>query len=152
MRATTTTSRRRARATGPETRGNVWGRLTKGEGMPKYIFVTGGVVSSLGEGAGGFEHRLPARSEGLERDLHQARPVHQRRPRHDVALPARRGLRHRRRRGDGLRPRTLRALHAREALALEQLDDRKDLSFSYREGAARRLPREDHPGHPAHHG
>jgi len=34
----------------PEPRRNVCGRLTKGEGMPKYIFVTGGVVSSLGKG------------------------------------------------------------------------------------------------------
>ena len=43
----------------------------------------------------------------------EARPLPQRRPRHDVALPARRGLRHQRRRRDRPRPRALRALHRR---------------------------------------
>ena len=41
----------------------------------------------------------------------QARPLSQRRSGHDVALPARRGVRHRRRRRDRPRPRPLRALH-----------------------------------------
>jgi 3-deoxy-manno-octulosonate cytidylyltransferase (CMP-KDO synthetase) len=50
---------------------------------------------------------------GLTRHDAEARPLHQRRPRHDEPLPARRGLRHRRRRRDRPRPRALRALHAR---------------------------------------
>ena len=41
----------------------------------------------------------------------EARPLSQRRSRHDVADPARRGVRHRRRRRDRSRPRPLRALH-----------------------------------------
>jgi hypothetical protein len=43
----------------------------------------------------------------------QVRPLSQRRSGHDVALSARRGLRHRRRRRDRPRPRPLRALHRR---------------------------------------
>ena len=41
----------------------------------------------------------------------KVRSLHQRRSRHDVAVPARRGLRHRRRRRDRPRSRALRALH-----------------------------------------
>ncbi len=51
----------------------------------------------------------------------EARPVHQRRPGHDVALPARRGLRHRGRGRDRPRPRPLRALHRREHVARLEL-------------------------------
>ena len=47
----------------------------------------------------------------------EARPVHQRRPGHDEPLPARRGVRHRRRRGDRPRSRPLRALRRRPAHA-----------------------------------
>ena len=46
----------------------------------------------------------------------EARPVHQRRPGHDEPLPARRGVRHRRRRRDRSRPRALRAVRRRVAL------------------------------------
>ena len=83
----------------------------------RFIFVTGGVVSSLGKGiAAASIGRLlvVARASGRPAEV---RPVHQRRPRHDVALPARRGVRHRGRRGDRPRPRPLRALHRREHLA-----------------------------------
>ena len=82
--------------------------------MAKYVFVTGGVTSSLGKGitAASIGRLLKARGS---RRLHpQARPVHQRRPGDDVAVPARRGLRHRRRRRDGPRPGPLRAVHRRE--------------------------------------
>ena len=55
--------------------------------------------------------RLPARGPRLQGHAAEVRPVHQRRPGHDEPVPARRGLRHRRRRGDRPRPRPLRALH-----------------------------------------
>ena len=81
----------------------------------------------------------------------QARPLSQRRSRHHVALRAWRGLRHQRRRRDRSRPRPLRALHGRcrpqDRLGLlgARLFERAG------EGAPRRLPRQDHPGHPACH-
>ena len=81
----------------------------------------------------------------------QARPVHQRRPRHDVAVPARRGVRHRRRRRDRPRPRPLRALHRRQPEPAVERHDRPHLPGGHRQGAARRLPRRHGPGHPAHH-
>ncbi len=55
----------------------------------------------------------------LQRSAAQARPLSQRRSRHDVAVPARRGVRDRRRRRDRSRPRPLRALH-RPARRAEQ--------------------------------
>ena len=81
----------------------------------------------------------------------EARPVHQRRPGDDEPVPARRGLRHRRRRRDRPRPRPLRALHHRAHDAPEQLHDRPHLRGGHLEGAARRVPRRDGAGHPAHH-
>ena len=81
----------------------------------------------------------------------EARPVHQRRPRHDEPLPARRGVRHRGRRRDRPRPRALRALRRRPAHAEVERHDRVDLPGRARQGAARRLPGPDRPGDPAHH-
>ena len=83
-------------------------------GTTRFIFVTGGVVSSLGKGiaAASIGRLLVAR--GPDGPAAEARPVHQRRPRHDVALPARRGVRDRGRRRDRPRPRPLRALHRRQ--------------------------------------
>ncbi len=80
----------------------------------RFIFITGGVVSSLGKGiaAASIGRLLVAR--GADRGPAEVRPLHQRRPRHHVALPARRGVRHRGRRGDRSRPRPLRALHRRQ--------------------------------------
>ncbi len=77
----------------------------------KYIFVTGGVVSSLGKGVAAASDRRDPRGARLQRHADEARPLRQRRSGHDVALPARRGLRHRRRRRDRPRSRPLRALH-----------------------------------------
>ena len=82
----------------------------------KYVFITGGVVSSLGKGIAASSIGALLEARGLLGRPGQVRPVHQRRPGHDVPLPARRGLRHRRRRRDGPGPRPLRALH---------LDDRR---------------------------
>ncbi len=77
----------------------------------KYIFVTGGVVSSLGKGLAAASIGAPARRPRLHGHAAEVRPVHQRRPGHDEPVPARRGLRHRRRRRDRPRPGPLRALH-----------------------------------------
>ena len=89
-------------------------RRRRAPGETRFIFVTGGVVSSLGKGiaAASIGRLLVAR--GLERRAAEVRSVHQRRSGHDVAVPARRGVRHRGRRGDRPRPRPLRALHRRE--------------------------------------
>ncbi len=70
----------------------------------KYIFVTGGVVSSLGKGLAAASIGAPPRRPRLQGHAAEARPVHQRRPGHDEPVPARRGLRHRRRHRD--RPRS----------------------------------------------
>ena len=79
--------------------------------MARYVFITGGVVSSLGKGlASAALGALPAGAR-LHGPAAQARSLSQRRSGHDVALPARRGVRHRRRRRDRSRPRPLRALH-----------------------------------------
>ena len=77
----------------------------------KFIFVTGGVVSSLGKGLASASIGALLEARGFSVTHPEARPLHQRRSRHDDALSARRGLRHRRRRRDRSRPRPLRALH-----------------------------------------
>ncbi len=100
-------------------------------------------------------HRLLARSspQAPRAAGHpaEAGPVHQRRPRHDEPLRARRGVRHRRRRRDRPRPRPLRALHRREPVAGLERHDRLDLPVRAGRRATRRLPRQDRPGHPPHH-
>ena len=82
--------------------------------MAKYVFVTGGVVSSLGKGITAACVGRLLKARGLSVAHPEARPVHQRRPGHDEPVPARRGVRHRRRRRDRPGPRPLRALHRRE--------------------------------------
>ena len=57
------------------------------------------------QGPGGRLDRLPARGPRLQDRPPEVRSVHQRRSGHDEPVPARRGLRHRRRRGDRPRPR-----------------------------------------------
>ena len=102
----------------------------------------------------GDRRRLPRRDPRIARPQShppQARSVHQRRSRDDVAVPARRGVRDRGRRGDGPRPRALRALHLRQDAEGEQLHDRTDLRVRDQEGAARRVPRQDGAGDPARH-
>ena len=85
--------------------------------MAKYVFVTGGVTSSLGKGITAASVGRILKARGLKRLHPQARSVHQRGSGHDEPVPARRGLRHRRRRRDRPRPRPLRALHRREPVA-----------------------------------
>ncbi len=112
-------------------RRSILGRRAQGDAMPesrprtRYIFVTGGVVSSLGKGiaAASIGRLLVAR--GPEGRAAEVRSVHQHRPRDDVAVPARRGVRHRGRRGDRPRPRPLRALHGREHVAGVERDRRR---------------------------
>ena len=53
--------------------------------MPKYIFVTGGVVSSLGKGLAASSIGSSARSAWFAGHLYQARPVYQRRSGNHVA-------------------------------------------------------------------
>ena len=91
--------------------------MNPGPTATKYIFVTGGVVSSLGKGIAAASLGRLLVERGLQRHDAEVRPVPQRRSRHDVAVPARRGLRHRRRRRDRPRPRPLRAVHRPLALA-----------------------------------
>ena len=87
----------------------------KSKVLAKHIFVTGGVASSLGKGLTASSLGRLLKSRGPAGHDAEARPVHQRRPRHDEPLPARRGVRHRRRRRDRPRPRPLRALRRRAA-------------------------------------
>ena len=89
-----------------------------------------------------------ARSQGHARE---DGPVHKRRPGNDEPVPARRGLRHRRRRRDRPRSRTLRALRVDAHQPPEQLHHRRRLPHRDREGAARGLSRRDRAGDPAHH-
>ena len=77
----------------------------------RFIFVTGRCRLLARQGHRGVLARPPARRPRPERGAAEVRPLHQRRPGHDVALPARRGVRHRGRRRDRPRPRPLRALH-----------------------------------------
>ena len=116
-----------------------------------YIFVTGGVVSSLGQGHRRRLHRPPPREPRPAGPDPEVRPVHQRRPGHDEPVPARRGVRHRGRRRDRPRPRPLRALHRREHVAHVQRDRRRGLLLGDPQGAPRRLPRRHRAGDPAHH-
>ena len=86
-------------------------RERRREVTPKFIFVTGGVVSSLGKGLAAASIGSLLEARGLPRDAAEDGPVHQRGRGDHEPLPARRGLRHRRRRRDRPRPRPLRALH-----------------------------------------
>jgi hypothetical protein len=110
------------------------------DALVKLIFVTGGVVSSLGKGiaSASLGALLEARGCGHH---DQARSLHQRRPGHHEPVPARRGLRHRRRCRDRPGPRSLRALPAHAHGTQQQLHHRADLRERDPQGAPRRLPR-----------
>ena len=75
--------------------------------VTKHLFVTGGVASSLGKGAHRLQPRQPVHRPWPASDHAEARPVPQRGPGHHEPLPARRGVRHRGRRGDRPRHRAL---------------------------------------------
>ena len=117
----------------------------------KYIFVTGGVVSSLGKGLAAASIGALLEGHGYKVTLQKFDPYINVDPGHDEPVPARRGLRHRRRGRDGPRPRALRAVHEHDRDAQQQLDDRQDLHVGDPEGAPRRLSRAHRAGHSAHH-
>ena len=112
----------------------------------RFIFVTGGVVSSLGKGIAAASIGRLLVSRGLTVGAAEVRPLHQRRPRHDVALPARRGVRHRGRRRDRPGPGPLRALHRRQHQPRVQRHRRRDLRHGHPPRAPRRLPRRHRAG------
>ena len=77
-------------------------RLTPGrvrhvdrDNKTKFIFVTGGVVSSLGKGLAAASLGALLEARGLHVTLLKMDPVHQRRSRHDESAAARRSFRHR---------------------------------------------------------
>ena len=66
-----------------------------GARMARYIFITGGVVSSLGKGLASAALGALLQARGFSVRLRKLDPYPQRRSRHHVALRAWRGLRHR---------------------------------------------------------
>ena len=119
--------------------------------MAKHVFITGGVVSSLGKGITGASLGRLLKSRGPARRHPEVRPLPERRPRHHEPLPARRGVRHRRRRRDRPGPGALRALRRREPLPRLQHHLGLGLLQRHPQGAAGRLPGRHRPGDPAHH-
>ena len=75
--------------------------------MKRYVFITGGVVSSLGKGLAAAALGSLLQLRGYRVRLRKLDPYLNVDPGHDVALSARRGVRHRRRGGDRSRPRPL---------------------------------------------
>ena len=64
--------------------------MPKTSGAPnKFIFVTGGVVSSLGKGISAASIGFLLESRGLTVSLQKVRPLSERRPGHDESVPAR---------------------------------------------------------------
>ncbi len=57
--------------------------------MAKYVFVTGGVTSSLGKGITAASVGRILKARGLRVSILKLDPVHQRGSGHDVAVPAR---------------------------------------------------------------
>ena len=92
-----------------------------------------------------------AQAEGIAGEGPEAGPLPERGPRHHEPLPARGGLRHRRRRGDGPGPGPLRALHRRESGCQLLCLRRKNLLGRPQPGAPGGLPRGHGPDHPPHH-
>ena len=118
----------------------------------KYIFVTGGVVSSLGKGIAAASIGRLLKERGLRVTLQKFDPYINVDP--GTLSPFQHGevFRNRRRGGDRSRPRPLRALPRPVALAGQQHHDRPDLPDGHHEGAQGRLPGLHGPGHPPHHG
>ena len=119
--------------------------------MTKHIFVTGGVVSSLGKGLTSASIGMLLERRGLRVRMQKLDPYINVDPGHDEPLSARRSLRAGRRQRDRPRPGPLRAVHAQPADARLELHDRADLPVGDQQGAARRVPGQDRAGHSAHH-
>ena len=78
-----------------------------------HLFVTGGVASSLGKGLTASSLGRLLKARGLRVTMQKLDPYLNVDPGHDEPVPARRGVRHRRRRRDRPRRRPLRALPRR---------------------------------------
>ena len=117
----------------------------------KYVFVTGGVASSLGKGITAASLGALLKARGLQGAGPEVRPVHQRRSGDDEPVPARRGVRHRGRRRDRSRHRPLRAVRRREPLPEREPHLGLDLVRRHPQGTQGRVPGLDRPGDPAHH-
>ncbi len=63
--------------------------------MARYIFITGGVVSSLGKGLASAALGALLQARGYKVRLRKLDPYLNRRSGHDVAVSARRSVRHR---------------------------------------------------------
>ena len=63
--------------------------------MTRYVFITGGVVSSLGKGIASAALAALLQARGYRVRLRKLDPYLKRRSRHDEPLPARRGVRDR---------------------------------------------------------
>ena len=92
-----------------------------------------------------------AQGPGPVRHHPEARPLHQRRPRHHEPVSARRGVRHRRRRGNRPRPGPLRTLSRRAHVAEEQHHIGPHLLQRDQQGTSGRLPGRHGSGDPPHH-
>ena len=119
--------------------------------MAKHIFRDRGRGQFARQGADLRIDRAAARAAWLERADAETRSLHQRRSGDDESLPARRGVRSRRRGRDRSGPGSLRAVHQQPALARLQLHHWPDLPERDRQGAAGRVSRQDRPGGASHH-
>ncbi len=119
--------------------------------MARFIFITGGVVSSLGKGLMAASLAALLAGARLQGPHSQVRPLPQCRSGHDEPLSARRGLCDRRRGRNRSRPGSLRALHRRIRAAERQHHLGPHLSRHHRQGTARRLSRRHGAGDPARH-
>ena len=117
----------------------------RGSMTTKYIFVTGGVVSSIGKGNLRRGDRAHPQEPGAHGRGAEAGPVPERRPGDDVAVPARRGVRDAGRLRDGPGPRPLRAVHRHRADAQLQHHGGAGVHAAARRGASRRPPGRDDP-------
>ncbi len=108
---------------------NVLARATTTEivSSMKYIFVTGGVVSSLGKGLAAASLGTLLEAARAARRFPKVRSVSERRSRHDESVSTRRSLRAERRRRDRSRSRPLRAFHQLRSLAPQQPNQRPGL-------------------------
>ena len=117
----------------------------------KYIFVTGGVVSSLGKGLTAAALGTLLENRGLKVALQKFDPYLNVDPGTMSPVPARRSLCARRRRRDRPRPRPLRAVHQRQTHPAQQPHQRPGLPDRAQQRARRQISRQDRPGHSARH-
>ena len=119
--------------------------------MAKHIFVTGGVVSSLGKGLTCASIGMLLEHRGLRVRLQKFDPYINVDPGHDEPLPARRGLRPRRRRETDLDlGHYERFTNAPLTRDCNYTTGKIYLSVIQKERAGR-VPGQDRPGHPARH-